>query len=464
MPIQNINRNVFRRAIFFLTVILIIAFTLGILTTELWPVFEKSGKALLTGKLPVIPTYPIWGYSLTIGLCGRAAVILQVAAAVFIFFCLCKLIIINNLSLKICRLNLNSEKLLYLSVIFLFPWLVMAGSLTDNSAVSLIVTIGVIVLFDAFRSNRRLSKWNIVLYSLVMGAIFGLAFNFRAEVLLFFILIILALIIYAVFNHSESSKTSFLKIGTAIFAFVIFLLPWLIYTKHHTGKFLLNSTNSSAVAYMGWGVLPNNPWGIKPHDNYVQDMANDSLQADAWSYAGYEFYRKKFAASVKSQPHLFLLRMLQGWKLLIFNGLYSPTYQHLFNSQKDKYIYDYVSEWMKQKLGYTPDDYALIKYHKWGISQEDVTPLHLIIFLFEVILRIIGILIWISLILISFYHFIRCKFNLFNLINFAALAWIFIIAGCFQTSPRHTTQVLPIIIYTALWQIRTVNNKLHLDN
>ena len=156
-------------------------------------------------------------------------------------------------------------------------WFLFHTQMWPKSIASNLLLLAIILILKYFKTK------NLKLL-ICSGICFGILHNFRSDYL--YLSIILTVIILILEDKSMYRK--FIS-SSFIFIQVILLIPWMMFTNFQIGKTIPTSTNSGHVLFIGLGQLPENKWGITPHD---KDPLKTSLLiekfGDKYKYIDYE--------------------------------------------------------------------------------------------------------------------------------------------------------------------------------
>jgi len=258
------------------------------------------------------PTFPMWGYGWVFLLTENKIVILisQNLLAIFsIWFCF-RLIEENK------YLPTGATTLAKVSMIVAVPWYASNSLLWPYSISNSLILLSLVLFVKAISSEQK-----ITYLLLISGLLFGLALNFRSDYYLFPIGLILIIGITAGCN-----KRFFQKSALWLALIFLTLVPWGLYTKTTIGHFLITSTNSGAVLFIGLGSLTGNKWGITPKDGdpKMRDAIKSHFGEDK-SYVSYEvdqFLKTAFFKMISEDPSHFTKKAMHNLKKTIFRGTY----------------------------------------------------------------------------------------------------------------------------------------------
>lgn len=267
------------------------------------------------------PTFPMWGY-------GWVLLITENRFLIFLFQSLIAIWSLFFLIKVLDRYKLFSiiqVKFFKLLVLVAIPFFAINISLTPYGlAISLFIFCFVFFLRGYYEKNLR--EWFIA------GLFLGLVLNFRSDFIYYPLLLIL------IFIFLKQYKNLIQFIFTFIIGMYIVMIPWGIYTKKVTGHYLSSSTNSGHVFYIGLGQLPNNKWGIEPHDG------DPKMHEEIKNYFGFSksslvyetdiFLKKIFIEEIKKYPIEYIKKNIVAFKKSIFDGAYSGEF--FLKGYKDK--------------------------------------------------------------------------------------------------------------------------------
>lgn len=198
------------------------------------------------------PTFPMWGYGWLFLITENKLLILILQNLLGIFSISIFIQYIKDNRIIMDKAILLLKFLLLISI----PWYAFHSLMWPYSFTISLFILSFVLLFDSF-----FKKQGVTLNLILSAILFGLALNFRSD----YYLMPLGLMTISLIA-SRFSLLSFKKTVVWLFAIYVCLVPWAIYGKHVTGHYLLTSTNSGHVFFIGLGNLPGNKWGITPYD------------------------------------------------------------------------------------------------------------------------------------------------------------------------------------------------------
>ena len=262
------------------------------------------------------PAFPMWGYGWVFLLTENKLVILVFQNAFSIFSIgYCFRLIEKNKYLP-PGVMISAKLLMIIAV----PWHAYNSLLWPYSIANSLILLSLILFIKAISSAQK-TTYPII----VSGLLFGLALNFRSDYYLFPVGLILIIGIATQFNKQ------FLQKGASWLALIyLALVPWGLYTKNAVGHYLITSTNSGAVLFIGLGSLPGNKWGITPSDGDPRmHRAIQSHFGEKKSFVSYEadqFLKTAFLKLISEDPAHFGKKLLHNLKRTILGGTYKGEF------------------------------------------------------------------------------------------------------------------------------------------
>ncbi|MGH9465710.1 MAG: hypothetical protein ACRD0X_08675 [Thermoanaerobaculia bacterium] len=397
-----------------------------------WRVHVADGERLLAGTLPSNPTYPAVAYSWLAGCFGELIVLPQAALALGALVLLGRAVESEVGPPTPSRLREGSPWLLGV----LLPWLLLVVSYYSNSVASILLLCGALAFVRGLRADRPAAF-------LLAGACVGLAHGFRTELLSTGLLLVVAA---AILGRSRrcAARNGLLAAGGLLIA----MAPWLVYTSATTGRLLLGTTNGPAVAFLGLGTLPHNPWGIVPSDKYALRLAREEVGLGPWTPEAADYFRRRFVAAAIGHPAAFAARVGMGWTRWLAQGLYLPPLEQLLLlDDEDTRRLDYARELLKERVGLGANAYQLEAYREAGIDRSSVAFRHRAMLVVDAILRSAAAAALAALAV----AYARGLWRARDRVLPAALGVVFLLpsfllAGLVQADARHTTMTLPVAV------------------
>ncbi len=259
------------------------------------------------------PTFPMWGYGWVMILTENklALLIMQMSFAIFSVRTF-----IEHVKSKVKPNTLLIFKGLLLIALPFYAFHSLRWPY--SFAISLLI-LSIVYVDKAFEED----SWKFLVIS---GFLYGILLNFRSDYYM------LPLLILGVIVYAKGFKVSVLK--KAIVWFLVLyacLIPWAIYTHGVVGHFLLTSTNSGHVLFIGLGQLPNNPWGIEPKDTdpvmrkLLEDhFGKENIKGPLPSvlYESNKFLRKEFIKRVRENPAAYIKKCGYAFVNTLIKGVY----------------------------------------------------------------------------------------------------------------------------------------------
>ena len=253
--------------------------------------FFRSGMDLDSPFRTGQTTFPMWGYGLVLATAWPKWLIILLQQMANLLF----LIWLDKQWLPLGYREKARNTFRWLTF-FAWPWHLLHAVLWPYSFGALGISIGIICLFRFLKEGN----WK---FAVSAGMALGITSNFRSDYT-FFILLVTSLV--AIFSWWKTKKA----IGFSIpLISLLFLLPWMIYTKQRTGHLLLTSTNAGHTFFCGLGQLNNNVWGIQPVDEDSTMRAIARPFGGTLSYAGDSVLKIAWKDSVMAHPFEFVKKM-----------------------------------------------------------------------------------------------------------------------------------------------------------
>lgn len=307
--------------------ILICTFHIPIILYFNWPELKTARPAwhdlnfktiILSGFDPFVieaiptPTFPQWGYGFLLLLTENVALLigLQLLLSLFALF-----IFISTIE----KTEIVSKVALFLiKCLLIFSFYLPAINLQLNPkgiGLSLFL-LSLTFLIKALDQNRTR-------HFILSGLFFGLMLNFRSDYWLLPVGVLVCMPI--LFSGKQLLK----KLLLWLICIYGSLMPWGFYTKKVTGHYLLTSTNSGHVCFIGLGLLNPNPWGVTPDDGdpKMQALLTKQFGSRANSsyfsctYDGDAFLKKAWLRAIFQHPIAYVKKCLYCTWLFAKSGI-----------------------------------------------------------------------------------------------------------------------------------------------
>jgi hypothetical protein len=207
-------------------------------------------------------TFPMWGYGLILTTAWPKWLIIVLQQCLNLGF----LLYLDRLWIS-WGFSKTIQNRFRWAVWLAWPWHLMHSVLWPYSIGAIGISLAVIFIIQLYRSNQI--KWAIL-----SALSFGITLQFRSDYQSFFMLIGVFTAVYFAWKRKSWKGTVVLGFGLAC------MIPWLQYSHHRTGHYLMTSTNAGHPLFCGLGQLPNNVWHISPVDE------DSTMQAIAHPYGG----------------------------------------------------------------------------------------------------------------------------------------------------------------------------------
>jgi hypothetical protein len=379
----------------------------------------------------------MWGYPFLFLIFGYAIAFFQVIVAYFVGKYLHGLYD-RAISGRFPGLSAGGKNFLFYFI--LAPWFFLAISYSSCAVTSLMFVAAYVVLIGAAESpkmSRECAK---------AGLFLGLAYNFRAEAAYIAVLIFSAIVVYGLIHRRAAAAFK------AAFAFMLVFsacaTPYLIYTKITLGTPRLTSTNGGAVLYQTLGVLPDNPWGIVPTDEFVDEEARKFTNQGPWGAEADAVFADRFKKAVRSHPAAFAHRMLVGVKRCLIMGLQIPNIEEILNLDEEESLrIDFARQEFKSFFGLPLNPNKQEFYKSRGFDRSQVPAADWLLILCEVAVRAVYAVLWIVLCIFCLIKLFRSElFSWISLMSLCFLSFLMLSMAISVSFARITTMYLPIVL------------------
>ena len=274
-------------------------------------------KGLLMGKRVLVyndlGTFPIWGYGL-IHLLFKSKLNILIFQQLLNFIAIVR---VDQFLIKVKKIK--HLKLSRVLLLLSLPYFFFHTQMWPKSISSSLLILGVLQIFCYLENNK-------ILNLLFAGILLGLLSNFRSDYLFFIFILPLFLLFWEFYQKKILQLNSF-KVMIIPGLVLLFLIPWSNYTYSKTNHYLLNSTNTGHLLFIGLGQLPHNIWGITPRDDdskmrhtLINEFKHDSVSTV--SYQSNEFLKKEFLRLVLNNPLEWIKKCFYSFRLLILDPFY----------------------------------------------------------------------------------------------------------------------------------------------
>jgi len=335
-----------------------------------------------------ITTFPIWGYGIIHWLFNSSKFSILIFQQGLNFI---TIYLIDKVLRKKDQKTLFIWRIL---ILFGFPYFLFHTQIWPKSISSSLLILAVIQLINYFNNRKK----NHLIFS---GLFFGLLCNFRSE----YTYLILSIPFFLIFwDIIEKKKTTFFSFSILILPFITFLLliPWGLYTKSKIDHYLLTSTNSGHVLFIGLGQLPNNIWNITPRDDdpKMDKILNEKFKNKNYSSIGYEenqYLKKMFFLYVKGSPFEWIKKCVNNIKLIFLDPFYVGNVGDFQKNGISNIIEIRELESSVYQLDFK-NGYEIIQNTDWEFSIKEILQLS-----FTILIKIIGLIVFLVSILSGLY-------------------------------------------------------------
>lgn len=230
--------------------------------TGMLPYYLDQKRVVLGGFEPAVsqlhvPTFPMWGYGwmFMITQSKPVLIVIQEALAISAYWYFFRTAQKHEL---FPAPVLDTSKVL---LVFALPLYAFHAILWPYSVgFSLLLFSFTLLLIGLADYGRPVLKTIVV-----SGVIFGVMLNFRSDYCMLPIALAGAILVL----HRTRAHVLRAVLVWAVSTYAL-LVPWILFTKHVSGRALLTSSNGGMAIYLGLGDLPGNVWGITPFDDDPQ--------------------------------------------------------------------------------------------------------------------------------------------------------------------------------------------------
>lgn len=285
------------------------------------PNYEDFKRIILAGFDPKAgvhgtPTFPMWGYGWLLLVTENKTVLLALQNALAL---LAVWTFLRSLE-RSQAVTASTIRLLKLLLAISVPWYAFHSLRWPYSVAMSLFLVSFVLFVDSMSSGEPRTKR--LLFS---GALFGLVLNFRSDYIWMPWMFVGIALAARGWNRQVLAK------GAAWLAVVyLFLLPWALYTRRATGHFLLTSTNAGHVLFIGLGNLPDNKWGITPHDGdpVMRALIRERFTADtsSLSYETDRFLKREFLRRIVGDPSEYARKLLHNFRSMLVTGVYAGEF------------------------------------------------------------------------------------------------------------------------------------------
>ncbi len=257
-------------------------------------------------------TFPIWGYGwlmlLTTDKLGLMLIQTAVALATLAYF-------IRVLEQE--RLfSVYVIRAFKMGMVFSIPWYAAHALRWPYSFTISLLPVSIVLLYKAF--THRSAVWQPLIVSALL---FGMVLNFRSDYWL--TPVGMALLLMAFCRTKRSCIMAIAWFGIVYAC----LVPWAFYAKKACGHYVITSTNSGHVVFIGLGNDPKNRWGIAPEDAdpVMNNLVNTHFNTTKHSTLDYEadqLLQKTFLSYIRSYPWDYAKKCAIAFKTLVTDGFY----------------------------------------------------------------------------------------------------------------------------------------------
>ena len=266
------------------------------------------------------PTFPMWGYGWLFLFTMNKSLIY------FLQFLLSSYTLLEVIFYLKKYENLSSIQIKMFKFLLIMSFSFLSVNYT-LSPYSIAINLQVLSILNFVKSSKSSSNSMKKHYIVISAIFFGILLNFRSDYIYFSL--ILPIILYYVQPVKYNVFLGLIWISITL----LFLLPWMLYTKSSIGKSLLTSTNSGHVFFIGLGNLPNNKWNITTSDldpkmyNELRNKYGPSTLS--YRYKEDLFLKKRFFELIQKDPLEYMNKVVYSCFQTIISGIYVPEFFNL---------------------------------------------------------------------------------------------------------------------------------------
>ena len=284
----------------------------------------------------------------------------------------------------------------YWHILLFTPFIVLASVRWPDAIVGVLLILTIYYFKQCIENHSKK-------YAILSGVLFGILLNYRSEYL--GLLLILAII--CVVSIFLKKKNFFSLSSLTILSTLLILLPWAYYSYTIDKHIRLTATNSGGVLYISLGQLPNNPWGIVHSDSVAYAVAKQNGIDDPYSTKGDSLLTSKFIGDIENNPVAYTEKV--GYN--IYSSLIRGVYTGEFG----------------------------------GIIEK--------------IIKIIFILVFDFLLLLTSLYFIKNRRSLLVVLAFILIIYKFTLVSLIQYEPRHMNAIYLFLLGPSLLFLKEKMNK-----
>jgi hypothetical protein len=318
-------------------------------------------KYLLGEAEQPLITYPLWGYPLLLSLLPSPEI---TSVALQLVISIMSLVLLYSSTAP----HLVSRAPLAILCVLAVPWYALASvRLADIYAAS----FGVMAICLLARAINTEGLW----WSVASGTFFGTSLNFRSD----FLALLCVLLILALIFAQETVAKNWRRLAIVFSLAVLLMVPWGVFRVYHGNSFGITSTNTGMVLYNSLG-FPGNAWHIVSSDKIRTLEVKEALGTgvDPASEEGNVFFRRRFLATILSDPTEFARKIVYNFVATLKLGFYTIE-TWTFLSQEERLQFEVLKEQLKWFAGAKPHLVRIEEFRRRGLWDENfslasVTP------------------------------------------------------------------------------------------
>tara|TARA_B100001175_G_scaffold317794_1_gene336496 strand:+ start:4675 stop:5922 length:1248 start_codon:yes stop_codon:yes gene_type:complete len=326
-----------------------------------------------------LDSFPIWGY-------GIIHLLLVTKLNILIFQQLLNFIVIIKVDYFLVKLKkIRNVIFLRRLMIFSLPYFFFHTQMWPKSISASLLILGILQLFSYARNKK-------IKHLAFAGLLMGILSNFRSDYLVFIVFIIPLYVIFFEFYKYKKNILSSFKVFILPLITLVLLIPWGVYTYSKTNHFLINSTNTGHVLFIGLGQLPNNLWGISPRDDdfkmkkIIEKEFGENISSV--SYNSNDLLKRKFLEFILKNPLEWFKKCFYSLRLIFFDPFYVGNVgdfqkNGISNIKEIRSFEDAI-----YRLDYSKT-FSILNSTEWNFSKKEIFEL-----MITILTKVIGIIIF----------------------------------------------------------------------
>lgn len=257
-------------------------------------------------------TFPIWGYGwlMLVAESKWGLIVIQFLLAFLAFYYFVRFLEQEKF------FPTGVIRVLKICMVMSLPWYAFHALRWPYSIAASLFLVSIVLFCKAVTYSEN--SWVRLMSSALC---FGLLLNFRSDYWLMPLGFAFLSIIFF------KTKRSVIQAGVWLFSIYTCLIPWAFYTKKACGHYLVTSTNSGHVMFIGLGNDLNNRWGIEPTDgdplmHRIVDEYFKKYKHSTLDYEADQFLKTTFFSYIREYPWDYAKKCAYAFYQLMTGGFY----------------------------------------------------------------------------------------------------------------------------------------------